>query len=77
MCKPLHIEYGARLTYRQTFGYVTSLVESGFLLKKKTKSGPYQYYEITDKGRRYLQVFAELEDNLRPVVSRGTLLTKT
>ena len=39
------------------------------LLKKKTKFGPYQYYEITDKGRRYLQINPEIEDNLRPVVS--------
>jgi predicted transcriptional regulator len=69
MCKPLHIEYGARLTYRQAVGYLVLLVEYGFLLKKKMKSRPYQYYEITDKGRHYLQVYSEIEDNLRPVVN--------
>jgi hypothetical protein len=35
ICKPPHIEYGAKLTYIQAFGYITSLVESGFLLKEK------------------------------------------
>lgn len=67
-CKLLHIEYDARLTYRQTLDYLPALVESGLLLKKKTtKLGPFQLYEITDFGRRYLQVFAEMEDDLRPV----------
>ena len=63
----LHIEYGARLTYRQTRFYTTALVELGFLLRKKnTGSDPYQCFEITDKGRYYLQLFGELEDDLRP-----------
>ena len=67
MCKPLHIEYGARLTYKQASYYIQNLVEFGFLLQRKsTKSVPDHYYEITDKGRRYIHVFAELEDDLLP-----------
>lgn len=67
LCKQMHIEYGARLTYRQTRFYTTALVELGFLLRKKnTESDPYQCFEITDKGRYYLQLFGELEDDLRP-----------
>ena len=62
----MHIAYGARLTYEQTLGYIKSLVESGFLLKKQSKSGLYRYYEITEKGRRYLQIYFEIQDDLRP-----------
>jgi predicted transcriptional regulator len=71
VCKPLHIEYGAGLTYKQTLFYTTALVESGFLLKKKaTKADPYHWYEITDKGRHYLQLFSELEDDLRSIQTK-------
>lgn len=66
MCKPLHIAYGAGLTYRQTNSYLALLVESGLLLKKQTKFGPYGSYEITEKGRLYLKVYSELQDTLRP-----------
>jgi hypothetical protein len=41
-----------------------SLVESVFLLKKQTKFGPYPYYD--EKGRRYLQIHSQIQDNLRP-----------
>ena len=68
ICKLLHIEYGARLTYRQTLDYLQALVESSLLMKRKTtKLGRFSHYEITDFGRRYLQLFAEIEDDLRPV----------
>ena len=67
MCKPLHIEYGARLTYKQASRYITVLVEFGFLIEmKSTKSRPSHCYEITEKGRRYIHIFAEIEDDLRP-----------
>jgi DNA-binding PadR family transcriptional regulator len=29
--------------------------------------GPNQRYEITDRGLRYLQLFAEIEDDLTPI----------
>ncbi len=71
-CKLLHIENAARLTYKQTLYYLPPLVEAGLLIRKRTTamSGPFDYYyEITHSGRRYLQVFAELENNMQPVVS--------
>jgi predicted transcriptional regulator len=70
-CKLLHIEYAARLTYNQTLYYLPSLVEAGLLIRRRTAvSGPFDYYyEITHSGRRYLQVFAELEDNMYHIVS--------
>ena len=33
---------------------------------KKTKSSPYLYYEITENGRRYLQIYSEIQDSLLP-----------
>ena len=66
MCKLMHIAYGTRLTYQQTLDYTQSLVESGLLLKKQTKSGVYRSYEITEKGRRYLQIYSEIQNGLRP-----------
>ena len=42
------------------------LVNSG--LVAKTKFNPfYSYYEIAERGRRCLQPFDELEDDLRPI----------
>jgi predicted transcriptional regulator len=76
LCKLLHIEYGVRLTYNQTLSYLVPLVESGLLIKK-TDYGLHQYYEITDTGRRYLQVYSIMEDNLRPVASISTPLIRT
>jgi predicted transcriptional regulator len=70
MCKPLHIEYGARLTYKQASRYITILVEFGFLIEmNSTKSRPSHCYEITEKGRQYIHIFAEIEDDLRPLVN--------
>ena len=64
----LHIEYGAGLTSRQMHCYTTSLVESGFLKRKQTKRFDLrQYYEITDKGRHYMQIFGELENDMKPI----------
>jgi DNA-binding PadR family transcriptional regulator len=28
---------------------------------------PRHYYEITDKGRRYMQIFGELEDDMKSI----------
>jgi predicted transcriptional regulator len=52
--------------------YVGPLIESELL--KTTRSGPDLYYEITDKGQRYLQVFAEIEDDLKPVPITGMVI---
>jgi predicted transcriptional regulator len=34
--------------------------------KKNKEPDPYQCFEITDKGRYYMQLFGKLEDDLRP-----------
>jgi predicted transcriptional regulator len=52
---------------------ITSHAYRDLLFKQKllisSNTGPSQHYEITDKGLRYLHIFAELEDNLQPVES--------
>ncbi len=64
-CRGLHISYQCNLSWNQLKDYLRPLIESELL--KTTRSGPDLYYEITDNGQRYLQVFAEIEDDLRPV----------
>jgi predicted transcriptional regulator len=61
------IAYATNLTYKQTVGYLDGLIEERLLIL--TDSKPFPYYEITPKGQRYLQVFAEIKDDLRPVVT--------
>ena len=61
------IGYAANLTHPQTVRYLKGLVDEGLLIL--TKSRPDPYYEIMPKGQRYLEVFAELEDSLRPIVT--------
>jgi predicted transcriptional regulator len=48
-----------------TVKYLRSLANQD-LLRISQESGPYAIYEITEKGLRYLQIFAEIEDDLRP-----------
>lgn len=61
------IGYKANLTHPQTVKYLRKLVDLGLLVSTDIK--PFSYYEITKKGRRCLQLFGELEDDLRPVFS--------
>ncbi|MPZ06002.1 MAG: hypothetical protein GEU26_06210 [Nitrososphaeraceae archaeon] len=70
--KPLHrnqmnqtrVGYEANLTHPQTVRYLRLLVDLQLLILTDFK--PFAYYEITRKGRRCLQLFGELEDDLRP-----------
>jgi predicted transcriptional regulator len=59
------IGYAANLTHPQTVKYLKGLIDEGLLVL--TDSKPYPYYEITSKGQRCLQLFAQMEDDLRPV----------
>ncbi|MFZ0556332.1 MAG: winged helix-turn-helix domain-containing protein [Nitrososphaeraceae archaeon] len=59
-CKKTHIAFHADLTYPQLCDYLGQLI--GVELLKIVRYGPYQYYEITPKGRRYLQIFEELQN---------------
>jgi predicted transcriptional regulator len=60
------IGYEAGLTHPQTVNYLRILVGQGLLVL--TDSKPYSYYEITKNGRRCIQLFGKLEDDLRPIV---------
>lgn len=60
------IGHEAKLTHPQTVKYLEGLVDIGLLIFTEFK--PYRYYELTMKGRRCLQLFSELEEDLRPVV---------
>lgn len=55
------IGYEANLTHPQTVRYLRPLVDLGLLALIDFKA--YSYYEITNKGRRCLQLFGELEDD--------------
>lgn len=67
------VGYEANLTHSQTVRYLRELVDLGLLILTDFK--PYSYYEITSKGRRCLEVFAEIEDDMRPVVLAETIMT--
>lgn len=70
-CKLLHIAYDAGLSYIQLLYYLDRLVaERLLLMTKPTKSEPHPLFEITDKGRNYLKVFAELQQDM-PQYSTG------
>lgn len=60
------IGHDAKLTHPQTVKYLEGLIDIGLLML--TDFRPYPYYELTKKGRRCLQLFSEIEDDLRPVV---------
>ena len=60
------IGYAARLTHQFTVRYLRGLTNER-LLRVSKEASIYQCYEITPKGLRYLQVFAEIEDDLKPL----------
>jgi predicted transcriptional regulator len=59
------VGYNANLTNSQSVKYLRGLANLGLLVLADFK--PFPYYEIKSKGWRCLQVFAEIEDDLRPV----------
>ena len=61
------VGFEASLTHPQTVRYLRLLVDRRLLTLVDFK--PYSFYEITKRGRRCLQLFGEIEDDLRPVVN--------
>lgn len=59
------IGYEAGLTHSQTVKYLRMLVGQGLLALTDFK--PFPFYEIAKESRRCLQLFGELEDDLKPV----------
>ena len=64
-CKPSELAYRCELTYNQFRNYLNLLINQKLLIP--SHNGLNQRYEITDKGERYLQLIAEMEDDLRPL----------
>ncbi|MGH9987377.1 MAG: winged helix-turn-helix domain-containing protein [Nitrososphaeraceae archaeon] len=60
------IGHATGLAHWLTVKYLKILVDQD-LLRISHGNGAYGYYEITPKGIRYLQLFTEIEDDLRPV----------
>jgi predicted transcriptional regulator len=58
------IGYATNLTHPQTVKYLKRLVDEGLLVL--TDSKPFAYYEITEKGRRCLQIYNELREDMQP-----------
>jgi predicted transcriptional regulator len=58
------IGHATGLAHWLTVKYLKVLIEQD-LLRISNDAGPYRHYEITPKGIRYLQLFAEIEDDLR------------
>jgi predicted transcriptional regulator len=59
------IGYATNLAHWLTVKYLKILVDQD-LLRISHGNEAYGYYEITPKGIRFLEVFAEIEDDLRP-----------
>lgn len=67
-CNIAEVTFGASLTYFQHKQYL-SLLTTRRLILISSESHFCKGYEISDIGRRYLHVFAEIEDDLKPDVS--------
>jgi predicted transcriptional regulator len=66
-CKSTEIAYRCELAWLQFTPYRDILLSNNLLILSNAE--PSQRYEITTKGERFLNMFAELEDDLRPVMS--------
>lgn len=64
--KSFEIAYRCQLDLPQFLYYLDMLLNRRLLLIS-SKNRHNQRYEITPKGKRYLQVFIEIEDDLRPI----------
>jgi predicted transcriptional regulator len=62
------IGHATGLAHWLTVKYLKVSVDQD-LLHISHGNGAYEYYEITPKGIRYLQLFGELENDLRPVTA--------
>jgi predicted transcriptional regulator len=63
-CKPYELAYRCQLNWPQFTYYREILLSNKLLTSSNTE--PNHHYEITPKGIRFLGIFAEIEDDLRP-----------
>ena len=69
--KTLEIAYTCELTWNQFKSYRDLLLKQDLLHISSDDNNASQRYEISDSGKRYLQLFAEIEDDLKPLVSQS------
>jgi predicted transcriptional regulator len=62
-CKQIELAYESQLNWPRFAYYRDFLISRELLIPSNNERT--QHYEITPKGERYLNVFAELEDDLR------------
>ena len=57
--------FTASLTHTQTTAYLDELLDRGLIVETETGFKPHPYYEITERGRRCLELFNELDNDLK------------
>jgi predicted transcriptional regulator len=65
LCKLYHITCGASIPWSNVRKYLELMTVQNLLISSYV--GEDMCYEISDKGLRYLQLFEEMEDDLRPI----------
>lgn len=63
--RSFELAFRCELTWEQFKNYRDLLINNKLLISSNI--GSLQHYEITEKGLRYLKVFAEIEDDLGPL----------
>jgi|SRR5919106_6020816 predicted transcriptional regulator len=63
-CRSFELAYRCKLSWAQFTFYRDLLFNQNLLILSNI--GPNQRYEITGNGLRYLTLFKEIEDDLRP-----------
>ena len=58
--------FTASLTHAQTTLYLHELLDRGLIVETATDFKPHCHYQITERGSRCLELFGELDDDLRP-----------
>jgi predicted transcriptional regulator len=66
--KALEIAYTCGLTWNQFKFYRDLLLKRELVYILSSNNNEVQHYKISDSGKRYLQLFAEIEDDLKPLV---------
>ncbi|MGH9978456.1 MAG: winged helix-turn-helix domain-containing protein [Nitrososphaeraceae archaeon] len=59
--------FTASLTHTQTTAYLDELLDRGLIVETETDFKPHPYYEITERGRRCLELFGKIADDLKPL----------
>ena len=65
----MRLAYAVGLTHPQMVEYLGQLLNCGLLIKMEFE--PFYSYLISERGRRCLQLFDELEGDLKPNIDVG------